>query len=180
MKLTELYEGPVIDNVDPRKLGRVRVRIPGVADQGTGWAHPLGWPGAGGPGRGGWAPPPIGAEVAVLFKNGDPDHPRYLCGFPGEGEAPQEVQESSPEDAVRLQVIEGERWKLVLDERAASSRVAIEDRLTGDVLEIDGKKLGVRIKSTSALIIECDGAVDLRGSTITLNGRRVAPSTKPI
>jgi hypothetical protein len=81
---------------------------------------------------------------------------------------------------VRLQVIEGERWKLVLDERAASSRVAIEDRLTGDVLEIDGKKLGVRIKSTSAMIIECDGAVDLRGSTITLNGRRVAPSTKPI
>lgn len=180
-KLYGLYEGPVVDNKDPRKLGRVRVNIPGVAEPTT-WAFPLGWAGAGGKKRGGWHPPPIGAEVGILFKMGDPDHPRYLPGFPGEGEVPDEVEEATVDEAADDLpfVFNGRRWKFILDERAEHARAAIEDKLTGDVFEIDGVKLGCRIKATSAMSIEVDGALDLKASTITLNGRRVAPNGKPL
>lgn len=179
-KLLGLYEGPVVDNKDPLKLGRVKVNVPGIAEP-TGWARPLGWPGAGGKKRGAWSPPPIGAEVGVMFKMGDPDHPRYLPGFPGEGEAPDEVDEATPEEAVQIPyVFNGDRWKFIVDERPGKARIAIEDKKTGDMYEIDGKKLGLRMKSTSAMSLECDGAVDIKGSSVTINGRKVAPNGKPI
>lgn len=177
-KLLGLYEGPVVNNKDPKKLGRVTVRIPGLIDE-TPWAFPLGWGGA--KQRGDWRPPPIGAEVGVMFKMGDPDHPRYILGYPGEGETPDEVQESSVEDAVKVPFVhEGERWKFILDERPGKARIALIDKVTDDVIEIDGVGLGVHFKATSALSIECDGAVDIRGASVTINGRKVAPSTKAL
>lgn len=179
-KLFGLYEGPVADNQDPKKLGRVRVTLAGIAEP-TGWAFPLGWVGAGGKKRGAWAPPPVGAEVGVLFKMGDPDHPRYLPGFPGEGEAPDEVEDGTVEEATQVPfVFNGARFKIVMDERPGKARMAIEDKETGDLYEIDGVGLGLKLRSTSALSIECDGAVDIRGSSVTINGRRIAPNTKPI
>lgn len=180
-KFLAYYEGPIVDNKDPKKLGRVKVNIPGIAEPTT-WALPIGAPGAGGKKRGGWSPPPVGAEVGVFFKMGDPDHPRYLPGFAGIGEQPDEVEEASVEEAADDLpfIFNGKRWKLILDERAGKARCALEDKKTGDVFEIDGVKLGLRLKSTSALSIECDGAVDIKGSTVTINGRKVAPGTKPI
>lgn len=173
------YEGPVVDNKDPRKLGRVRVNIPGYAEP-TGWAMPIGMPGAGGKKRGTWVIPPVGSEVGVFFKNGDPDHPRYLPGPVGEGEAPDEVDDSSVDEATEVYVLNMRRWKLVCDDRMGKARMAIEDKKTGDMYEIDGVRLGLKLKSTAAMSIECDGAVDIRGSSITLNGRRLAPNKKPI
>jgi hypothetical protein len=178
--LKELYEGPVVDNKDPKKLGRVKVSIPGVADP-TGWAFPLGWAGAGAKKLGAWQPPPIGAEVGVLFKQGEPDQPRYIGGYPGTGEAPDEVEESSVEEATQIPYLfNGKRWKFIMDERPGKARIAIEDKKTGDKYEIDGVKLGLKLKSTAAMSIECDGAVDIKGTSVTINGRRVAPNTKPI
>ncbi len=173
-------EGPVVDNKDPMKLGRVRVRIPGIAEP-TGWALPLNV-GGGMKDYGSWHPPRIGAEVGVFFKNGDPDHPRYIGGPYGANETPAEVQEASVAEAADdvPYILATRRWRVVLDERRGKTRAAIEDRKTGDMFEIDGVKLGVKIKSTAALSIECDGAVDIKGSSITLNGRRLAPNRKPI
>lgn len=180
-KFTSIYEGPVIDNVDPKKLGRVRVRIPGICDDGSAWAMPLGMMGSGGPKLGGWTPPPIGAEVAVWFKMGDLDHPRYIAGFPGEGEAPDEVDDSTPEEAVQVPfVFNGRRFKIIIDERPGKARVALEDKKTGDMFEIDGVKLGLKLKSTAAMSIECDGALDIKASSVTINGRVLTPSAKPI
>lgn len=179
-KFIGYYEGPVVDNKDPKKLGRVRVRIPGVAEP-TGWALPIGAPGAGAKKRGGWNPPPIGAEVGVWFKSGDLDHARYIAGPIGEGEAPDEVEESSVEDAVKIPFLfNGDRFKIIVDEREGKVRAAIEDKKTGDRLEIDGVALGIRIQGTSAISIECTGPVDIKASSITLNGRRIAPSKNPI
>lgn len=178
-KFTGYYEGPVIDNKDPMKLGRVRVNVPGVAEP-TPWAMPVGGLGAGGKKRGSWSPPPVGAEVGVFFKQGDPDHPRYMAGPIGEGEAPDEVDDASVEDATKVPfVFNGERYKIVVDERPGKSRAALEDKLTGDRYEIDGQKLGLYIKATNAVVIEADGAIDFRCASFTVNGRRCAPGTKP-
>lgn len=178
-KLSGYYEGPIIDINDPEKLGRVRVRLPGRGE--TTWAFPIGMPGSGGPKRGGWTPPPLGAEVGVMFKDGDPDHPRYISGPIGRGEAPDEVEDASVEEAARdiPFIHQGRRWKIVADERKGKARLAIEDKVTGDMYEIDGVKCGLKLKATTAMSIECDGAIDINCATFTVNGRRMAPNKKP-
>ena len=173
--------GTVVDNADPEKLGRVRVSIPGlIGDEGSGWAFPL-WPGAGGKQRGMFSPPPKGADVGILFHMGDIEHPYYLGGYPGREEAPDEAKDaSSPEEAVKVFVYETDRWKFLFDGRQGKQILQLKDKKTEDVIEIDGVNLGVRIKATSAISIQCDGAVDIKGSALTLNGRFVVPNGKPI
>jgi hypothetical protein len=180
--LTALYMGVVIDNADPEKVGRVRVRIPGLtSDEGSAWAHPLGWPGAGSPQYGMFAPPQKGAEVGVLFSQGDIDHPHYLCGHPGRGEAPSETTGgTAPADAGKIMVIESLRWRVTLDDRPGNEQLQLKDKLTGDVVEIDGVKAGVHIKGTSTVFIEAAGLVKLDGAMIQLGDRVVVPNGSPI
>lgn len=181
-KFTALYVGVVTDNADPKKLGRVKVRIPGVADQGTGWALPLGMLGAGGKKRGGFSVPPKDAEVGVFFNQGDADRPYYLPANPGTGEAPDEVEdaETSPEEAPSVFSHETERFKLLFDGRKGKQLIQIRDKKTDDVIEIDGVKLGINIKATSAINIRCDGAINIKGANLTIQDRLVARNGKPI
>ena len=78
-----LYVGEVVDRADPEGLGRVRVRIPGLIEPASAWAFPLGTLGGGTDRRGFFAVPERGAEVGVLFHQGDVDHPFYLAGHWG-------------------------------------------------------------------------------------------------
>lgn len=177
-KHTALYMGTVVDNKDPEKVGRVRVRVPGLIDEASAWAHPLGWPGSGGKQLGWFDVPPEGAEVGVLFHQGDIDHPHYLCGHPGRGEAPPEVETDA--DNVKVKVLETARWRITLDERPGKHLLQLKDKKTEDVVEIDGAKLGIRIKATGGLVLECAGSVDIIGSSIRVGGRVVAQNGKPI
>ena len=74
------YRGTVVDNVDPLKLGRVRVVVPGVATGRAGsWALPC-VPVAGTQ-MGAYLLPALGAAVWVEFEQGDPDHPIWVGGY---------------------------------------------------------------------------------------------------
>ena len=180
-KFTALYMGVVTDNADPEKLGRVRVQIPGLIEGASAWAFPLGWPAAGAKQRGAYRPPPKGAEVGVFFNQGDIDHPHYMCGHPGLGEAPEEVADSTAEEAPQVQVLhEGERYRIVLDERSGKQQLQMRDKKTGDEIAFDGKRLAIHISATSAVSIESKGAVDIKGLAVTINGRFVAQNGKPI
>ncbi len=180
-KFTALYMGTVTDNADPEKVGRVRINVPGVCEPSSAWAYALGWPGAGGKKRGTFAPPPVGAEVGVLFHQGDPDHPHYLTGHPGKGEAPEETEGgTSKEDAPKVYAHESERWRFVVDDRPGKNKLSLTDKITGDVIEIDGAALAIRIQATSAIKITCDGAIDIKGSSLRIQNRVVVPNGKPI
>ena len=179
-KFTALYMGVVTDNADPERVGRVRVRIPGVVEPESAWAFPLGWAAAGGSQRGTFAPPPKGAEVGVFFHQGDPDHPYYISGHPGRGEQPPEALEGTPAEATQLFVHETDRWRLIFDDRAGRELFQIVFKPTGDVIELDGAQLGLRIKATAAIVLESDGSVDIRGSSVTIQGRQVTRNGKAI
>ncbi len=179
-KFLGLMTGVVVDVADPKKSGRVRINIPGIAEP-TGWARKLGGEGGGGKKRGSFGVPPVDSEVGCFFKMGDPDHPFYLAGWPGQGEAPEETEgDTSAEDAPKVFAHETERWRFVADDRPGKNKLSLTDKITGDVIEIDGAALAIRVQATSAIKMTCDGAIDIHGSSMTIMGRVVVPNGKPI
>jgi len=87
MRLTGVYLGVVEKVNDPDKLGRVKVRVPGVYGVASGavgavpidelpWAIPMGMPAGGSSYSGGISMlPDIGDQVAVQFLDGEPEKP---------------------------------------------------------------------------------------------------------
>ncbi len=81
------YRGKVVNNMDPKMMGRVQVSCPAVLGQGQlSWAMPCSP--YGGSGVGLFAVPPVGANVWVEFEGGDPDYPILGGCFWGLGEVP--------------------------------------------------------------------------------------------
>jgi uncharacterized protein involved in type VI secretion and phage assembly len=175
--------GVVTNRVDPLKLHRVRVRIPGLLEPESGWVWPL-TIGGGSAGRGLHVVPAVGADVAVLFNQGDPDHPYYIganWGMPGGVvETPGKVADRPPEEAASVGVLETERWRVVFDDNAATASLILEDKNNGNQIELDGTNEGITVKSRAAVRIETLGLVDIRALQVQINGRVVRAGTDPI
>lgn len=76
-----LYRGTVSNNVDPLQLGRLQVNVPGVPGQSElSWAAPCA-PFGGKSGIGGFALPPIGANVWIMFEGGSSADPVWMGTF---------------------------------------------------------------------------------------------------
>jgi uncharacterized protein involved in type VI secretion and phage assembly len=146
----------------------------------SGWVPPIGVAGGGSDAKGFYFVPEIGANIAVVFLLGDVDHPRYLVGQWGTGEAPSFARGLSASDAVKVAGIQSSRWEIVLDDRPGMESVRIKDLRFDDVVEIDGAGHGVHIKGTAAVVIESTGVVSITALQIVLNGRVVRPSGEPI
>ena len=83
--------GYVVDNRDPKALGRVSVNIPSVyGDAGGPWAWPIG---GGGVIDGVWNIPPVGALVLCWFRGGDPQYPLYMRAHHPSGSEPEIIQD---------------------------------------------------------------------------------------
>lgn len=181
---TGLYIGHVVDCADPEQLGRVRIRIPGLVEPASAWAYPLGTVGGGSDRRGFFAVPERGAEVGVLFHQGDVDHPYYLCGHWGKPggatEVPSPARDLSAVETPQVRAFETARFLLVFDDRAGKETLRIQDKPSGDQIEFDGAAMGITIKATSALLLQADGLISIEGTTVVINGRLVLPGTKPI
>jgi uncharacterized protein involved in type VI secretion and phage assembly len=183
-RYTALYIGEVVDRDDPEGLGRVRVRIPGLVDPASPWAFPLGTVGGGSDRRGFFSVPEKGAEVGVLFHQGDVDHPFYLCGHwgkpNGKAEVPEPARDLPKEEVPQVRAFETGRFLLVFDDRAGKEAFLIKDKKSGDEIEFDGAAMGITIKATSALLLKADGMVNIEGAAVQINGRLVLPGPKPI
>ena len=179
-----LHVGEVVDNADPEGLGRVRIRIPGLVAPASAWAFPLGTVGGGCDRRGFFAVPEKGAEVGVLFLQGDIDRPFYLGGHwgkpDGQPEVPEPARSMAKEDAARVRAFETNRFLLVFDDREGKEAFVVKDKKSGDQIELDGAGMGITIKATSALLIKADGLVNIEGALVQIQGRLVLPSSKPI
>lgn len=75
-----MYEGIVQDNADPEKLGRIKVVIPKITNNGiSDWCHGRGL--AAGKDRGMILLPKKGDSVWISFENGDARYPIWEYGF---------------------------------------------------------------------------------------------------
>ena len=183
-RYTALYVGHIVDQADPERLGRVRVQIPGLIEPASAWAFPLGTVGGGSAGRGFFAVPELGAEVGVLFHQGDPDHPYYLSGHWGRPEGGSEVpgpaRGLSASETPQVRVFETGRFLLVFDDRPGQEALVIKDKISQDHVELDGRGMGITIKGSSAVLLVSDGLISIDSPTVQINGRLVLPSGKPI
>jgi uncharacterized protein involved in type VI secretion and phage assembly len=78
------HEGFVVDTADPKRIGRIRARVPAVLgeDVDTGWALPC-VPAGGGKDRGMLFLPQVGDTVWIEFAAGDVSRPIWVGTFWG-------------------------------------------------------------------------------------------------
>ncbi len=183
-ELLGLYIGVVTDRKDPKGLGRVRVRVPGLLEPASAWAYPLGI-GGGTRDRGLFFVPEEGAEVGLLFNQGDANHPYYLAaqwGKPGgESEVPSPARDAPTEQVPDVKVLETGNWRITMDDRPGTdSSLVIENKATGDKVEFDGSTAGITVEAKVALVLKAVGVVSIEGLKVQINGRTVRPGPDPI
>lgn len=162
-----LHIGVVVDRDDPDKVGRVRVRVPGLYEPLSPWALPLGMPGGASADRGLWWLPEVGAEVAVFLHRGDEDDPRYMPAQWGLGEPPTASDDGDPD--VRVMALGS--YDVVVDTRAGSKKFRIVDKADSEnVFEFDGATRTLEISATTAVSIKATGQVDIQAALVTING----------
>lgn len=206
-KYVGIYLGEVVDNKDPEGVGRVRVKIPIIAEGedddegGTDWADPIGTMGGGTDRRGLFFVPEIGSTVAVAFEAGDITRPMYWSGpwgkpegAEGGSEVPDTVKDTPEEDRPKITALETEHFAFIIDNREDNEVLIIKHKgplvdpdgqpIVGadrsqNYIEIDGANFGITIKAEAAIVIDA-AQVDIRGSRLSLNGRTVMATKKPI
>jgi uncharacterized protein involved in type VI secretion and phage assembly len=162
LELFGLQEGEVTDNEDPRGLGRVRIRIPGLIEPESAWAFPMGIIGGGKKNRGIFWPPEVGSEVYVFFKNGDPDYPRYLGGHWGAPGGDTETPDASEDGDPEVRVISFGGYEIVVDTREGSKAFRIRDQDDEEnLLEYDGETKLLTISATTGIKLASTGQVDV-------------------
>jgi uncharacterized protein involved in type VI secretion and phage assembly len=88
------YSGVVVDDDDPQKLGRLKVKVPSVwRGQEPLWARPCFPPGH-------FFTPPIGAHVWIEFEAGDPGYPLWVGVWFADGEVPPAAAAEPPTSRV--------------------------------------------------------------------------------
>lgn len=199
-RIYSLQVGVVIDTADPLKLARVRVRVPGLFDEGTGWCFPMGMGGAGGPRRGAKMVPRVGAEVTLLCHLGDPDAPHYLPGhwgkpggvseLPGGGLTPPTAwqvdatgEELTAEEAPLVDVLETDSFLVSIDERLGATgkgSLFIRHKKSGDNIEYDGAANGWIVNASGPVSIESKSLISLNAPQVQINGRLVANTGDPL
>jgi uncharacterized protein involved in type VI secretion and phage assembly len=153
------YRGKVESNADPLQLGRLRVSVPGVLDDGRmSWAMPC-VPYAG-KGVGLLALPPSGANVWVEFEAGNPECPIWSGCFWGAGEMPMRPA------AAHAKVLKTDQVTMTFDDRPDSGGITIETTtgirlsIRPSGIEIDNGQ-GAAIKLTGPSVSVNEGALEV-------------------
>jgi len=147
------YRGLVVDNADPQKLGRLKVKVPAVlgSEVVTGWAMPcVAYGGMADTGL--FCIPEIDAGVWVEFEEGDPEYPIWSGTFwsePDGSEAPTPVDaEGSAEEEVQdpptrkiFKTVKGHT--IQLEDGDGDEMIIIHDGVNGHrvVMNADGVKV---------------------------------------
>lgn len=191
----KFYTGKIVDNVDPEKLGRCKIRVFSVygeeiPDADLPWAVPdFNFIGST---IGSFVVPPIDAIIKVYFDNGDIYVPRYTTKVVDGNNISNEAGEDYPDTMVFFETDEGEYFKInrktnettyrtasgVMIKVDADGIVSIDsqDTETGDVsITTKGKIIlttgdDTTIDVTGNVIIEATGDADVKGTNVTVEG----------
>jgi uncharacterized protein involved in type VI secretion and phage assembly len=177
------YRGTVVDNQDPKNMGRLRLRVPNALgpDVVSGWATAC-IPYGGADQEGVLFIPAVGAGVWVEFEGGDREFPiwsgAYVSGPGGSTEAPKpnnadgSTTDIGSDPASRKTIKTAAGHTLQFEDASGSETVHLQDGVHGHRITLDGD--GVTITEGSRghrISIEPD-AITLQyqgGDAITLD-----------
>lgn len=144
------YRGIVSDNQDPRRLGRLRARVPEIlADVETGWALPCA-PYSGQGSGAFWVPSP-GAGVWIEFEAGEVSRPIWSgCWWSSDGLPDDEDGGSVTPDVKILRSEEG----LLIALHDDDETIAVSDGDGRNLLRIEVGPGRVTVKATSKVVVE--------------------------
>lgn len=146
-----LVEALVTDNVDPEKLGRVRVKFPTLPDAPESWWARLAMPMAGQE-RGWMTIPEIGDEVVVSFVHGDHDNAIVLGSVYNGVDTPPYANEDGKNNLRVFQSRSGHR--VTFDDTAGEERIELITHNEEIRLIWDAKEKVLSVYSGKDIIVE--------------------------
>lgn len=183
---------------DPLDAGRIKVEVPGMFEpEHPEWCYPLGWPGSGNvKGVGARYPMKVGAQVGLFFEYGDTDAPPAFMPamaplVDGKPAAPAMIREmvEAGEDPNTVAVLwENDSIKVFVigDDESDDYRFVVAEKVTGSNITLNardgaqGKSVTIAIEANTSISIKTNGTLELEGSSVFIQGRRVARSTGTI
>jgi uncharacterized protein involved in type VI secretion and phage assembly len=194
-RIHEAVIGLVVDNRDPDRLGRVKVRFPALPGQDTSWWAPLAALGAG-KDRGWFFLPEIDDEVLVMFEHGDVHRPVVLGALWNGVDLPPERNRGGNERRVLVSrqgsriEFDDDAGTITIEDGAKIGRIVIsaDDKITveatsGDlVLQAPSGELTVvanecLLEAQQSLVIRAGAAVNMGAASVAVQGGRVTVST---
>jgi len=171
------YRATVVDNQDPQKRGRLKLRVPSVlADQETDWVLPC-MPYGGLEGQGMFMIPDVDAQVWAEFEEGDVNRPVWVGTFwQQESDVPDDASKEEPTTRM-LRTSSGHI--LQFDDKKGEERFRLYHPADAE-MEIN-KDGNITLKDSSGARIFMDAASseivikDANGNTMTMdsNGTKV-------
>ncbi len=193
-RMYEPVVGLVVDNKDPDRLGRVKVRYPTLPGQDTSWWAPLAALGAG-ENRGWFFLPEIDDEVLVVFEHGDFRRPVVLGALWNGKDLPPDKNGGGNERRVLVSrqgsrvEFDDDKGTITIEDGGKVGRIVIstENKITieamsGDlVLQAPAGELNVvatdcDIQATQGFKIVAGTTVNLGANSVTVQGGRITVS----
>jgi len=144
------YRGTVVDNKDPLKQGRLRVRVPEVLnEEDSGWALPCA-PYAGDK-VGAYTVPAIDAGVWVEFEAGDVSRPIWVGCYWTSGNLP--TDESGTAATPDVKIVRSEQG-LLLALHDDSQTIALSDSNGSNILTMEVQQGKVTLKAATKVVVE--------------------------
>ena len=161
--------GIVTNNRDPDKLGRVKVKLPWIADQvESDWTRVV-TPVAGA-GRGLYWLPEVGDEVLVAFEHGRPDTLYVLGGLWNGKDMPPESNDDGKNDRHTIKSRSGHIIRLT--DKTGDEKIEVIDRSAKNSIVISTKDNSITITG------DADVTVQSTNGKLKLAGRQVEISSQ--
>jgi len=170
------YRGFVVDNADPEKLGRVRVKVPGVLGEAeSGWALPC-LPFGGLAGQGSFTVPEIDAQVWVEFEAGEPSQPIWTGTY---WRVPDDVPEPARLDPPTTRLLQTPSGHLLqFDDAEGEERILVKHPSDAQLSIDESGTLTLTAADGATLIMNADAGEitveDANGNTVVMDGSGTA------
>jgi len=187
------YRGLVVDNADPQKIGRLKLRVPSVLGQDvvTGWALPC-VPYGGADDQGILMIPDVDAGVWVEFEEGDLEFPIWVGTYWSKPSGTTEIPKPNGEDGTEAGEAQDPPTKKII-KTAKGHTVQFEDKDGEEsVLVVEGQKghfvlmnkdgITVQDAAGNALVMSSDAVtltakadltIDASGQAVVITGKTI-------
>ncbi len=165
-KIYGVVAGIIVNNKDPDKMGRVKVKIPRISgDEESNWARVVSF--MGGKERGAFFLPEVNDEVLVAFEYGDINMP-YIIGSLWNGVDKPPEENANGKNNVRI--IKSRSGHIIkFDDTENSEKIEIVDKTEKNMIIVDTKNNKISIKSDKDIEISApNGKISIEAKEIQI------------